>query len=394
VINAGQAGVAVSINKREYGLTNAKGELTVPLLEAGNYFLEVQKPGFQALTQQVRIEPQKQTQLAVQLVRPVIAGSSATIEGAPPGAEVRLDGELLGTTAADGSFLLTPIPGKHTVQVAKEGFLPLQTKEMFAPGKSVTRRAALEPDTEFQRWQTLSNNATLPEIDRFIRDYPSGRFTAQARTLQEQTQWNAVKNGKDLEALTAFVNRFPQGPHVSEARNVMQDLQTEQEIWLSARASKDVAQLKAYLEKYSQGQYAPATREEIANLSDVRAAATSRDAADKTAVLEVIKQYRQAYDERNVEELRKIWPSMDKSRVSSLRDFFRTASVKSTVHIDQEPLINGDEATVKFTQLVTYVMEGGESKPFALTSTAKLKRVASTTQGVPGGWRIDSLSAN
>lgn len=394
-VKAGQPGVDISINNRVYGRTNAKGELTVPLLESGNYFLGVQKPGFQGLTQQITIEPQKQTQLSVQLVQPVIAGSSGVIEGAPPGAEVRLDGKLLGTTAADGTFVLTPIPGEHTVLVTKEGFLPQETKELFAPGKKLTRRAALEPDAEFQRWQALSSNAALSEIDRFIRDYPSGRFTAQARTLQEQTEWNALKNGKDLEALTAFVNKFPQGTHASDARNLIGGIQAEQEQWLAARASKDVEQLKAYVAKYPDGQYVRSAQEEIAQLTDNRRTVPTAEVADKSAVLEVIKQYQQAYDQRNVEELKRIWPGMDKSRISSLRDFFRTASsVKSTVHIDQEPLIKGDEATVKFTQLVTYVMKGRESKPFVLTSTAKLKRVASTTEGTPGGWRIDSISAN
>jgi len=147
--------------------------------------------------------------------------------------------------------------------------------------------------------------------------------------------------------------------------------------------------------KYPDGQYARSAQEEIAKLTDNRPTTPTPDLTDKSAVLEVIKQYQQAYDQRNVDELKRIWPGMDKSRVASLRDFFRTASsVKSTVHIDQEPLVNGDEATVKFTQLVTYVMKGHESKPFALTSTAKLKRVSSTTPGTPGGWRIDSLSAN
>ena len=395
LINAGQAAVDVSINNRVYGRTNAKGDLLVPSLEAGAYSVAVQKAGFQTLTQSVKIEPQKQTQLTVHLVQPVIAGSSATIEGAPPGAEVRLDGRLVGTTAADGTFLLTPIPGEHTIRVTKDGFLPQETNETFAPGKSFNRRAALELDVESQRWQALSSNGAPSEIDRFIRDYPNGRFTAQARTLQEQAEWSALKNGKDLEALTAFVNKFPQGTHASDARNLIGGIQAEQEQWLAARASKDVSQLKAYVAKYPDGQYARSAQEEIAKLTDNRPTTPTPDLTDKSAVLEVIKQYQQAYDQRNVDELKRIWPGMDKSRVASLRDFFRTASsVKSTVHIDQEPLVNGDEATVKFTQLVTYVMKGHESKPFALTSTAKLKRVSSTTPGTPGGWRIDSLSAN
>jgi hypothetical protein len=388
VINAGQAGVAVSINKREYGLTNATGELTVPLLEAGTYILGVQKPGYQALIQEVKIEPQKQTQLTVELMRPVIAGSSATIEGAPPGAEVRLDGKLLGTTAADGTFLLTPIPGEHTVQVAKEGFLPLQTKEMFAPGKSVTRKATLEPDAEFQRWQTLSSNATLPEIDRFIRDYPSGRFTAQARTLQEQTQWNVLKNGKDLEALAAFVNKFPQGAHLSEARTLMLDLQTEQEEWVSARASKDTAQLQAYLAKHPQGQYAGVARDEITKLSSLVTAAPSK-MDDNEAVLEVIKEYERAYDNRSVDDVKKIWPGMTPPQIDSLTTFFRLgSSVTLTCSISGEPEIRGDQATVRFTRSLSYVMDGKQEKQTAKV-TVKLRRV--TLPNSPQTWQIVSF---
>jgi len=389
LINAGQAGVDVSINNRVYGRTNAKGDLLVPSLEAGAYSVAVQKAGFQTLTQSVNVEPQKQTQLTVHLVQPVIAGSSATIEGAPPGAEVRLDGRLAGTTAADGTFLLTPIPGEHTVRVTKDGFLPQEIKETFAPGKSFKRRAALEPDVEFQRWQALSSNAAPSEIDRFIRDYPNGRFTTQARTLQEQAEWNALKNGKDLEALTAFLNKFPQGAHASDGRNLMRDLQLEQEAWLSARGSKDVAQLKAYLEKYPQGQYAGAAREEMSKLSDTGATGPPATVDDRQAVLEVIKQYELAYDNRSIEDLRKIWPGMTPEQVDHISELFKVgSSVKLTCNVLGNPEIAGDEATVRFTRSLSYIMEGKQQRQTAKTSV-KLKRVSSPTIG--NNWQISSF---
>ncbi len=387
LINAGQAGVDVLINNRVYGRTNAKGDLLVPSLEAGAYSVAVQKAGFQTLTQSVKVEPQKQTQLTVHLVQPVIAGSSATIEAAPPGAEVRLDGRLVGTTAADGTFLLTPIPGEHTVRVTKDGFLPQETKETFAPGKSFNRRAALEPDVEFQRWQALSSNAAPSEIDRFIRDYPNGRFTAQARTLQEQAEWNALKNGKDLEALTGFVNKFPQGAHAADARNLIGEIQLEQEQWLAARASKNIEQLKAYVAKYPDGQYTGVAREEIARLSDKAPITPLQD--DKAAVLEVIRQYERAYDNRSVEEVKRIWPSITPEQLDRLTAFFRLgSSINLTCNISGDPEIAGDQAMVRFTRSLTYVIDGKKEKQTAKV-TVKLKRV--TVPNLSQTWQIVSF---
>jgi len=343
LINAGQSGVDVSINNRQYGRTNSKGDLLVPLLEAGTYSVAVQKPGFQSLTQQVKIEAQKQTQLRVQLVQPVIAGSSATIEGAPPGAEIRLDGRLLGTTGNDGKFLLTPIPGEHIIQITKEGFLPQETKETFAPGKSVDRRVTLEPDVELQRWQRLSGNPTLPEIDRYVQDYPSGRFRQQAVMLQEQVEWNLLKGGKDVEALTAFVNKFPQGVHASEARNLIGGIQAEQEQWLAARASKDVTQLHAYLTKYPEGLYARGAQAEIAKLQQERTLLEE----EHRKIGQLLQAYALAYNDRNLDRIVSLWPSLSPSAQKSARSLFKDVqSVKFTLREIGEPQISGTTASI------------------------------------------------
>lgn len=390
LVNVGQPSVEVSINNRQYGRTNAKGDLLVPLLEAGTYSVSVQKPGFQTLTQQVKIEPQKQTQLTVRLVQPVVVGSSVKIEGVPPGAEVRLDGRLVGTAGDDGTFLLNPIPGEHTVRIAKEGFLPQETKETFAAGKSISRRISLELDIEFQRWQTLLGSPTLPEVNRFIRDYPASRFKQQALILQEQVEWDSLKGGKDLEALTAFVNRFPQGPHVSDARNLMRDLQAEQEQWLSARASNDRALLKAYLEKYPGGQYAGAARQEIARLDASRVGSLPRATDGKEAVFSIIRAYEKAYGDRNVEALRGIWPGMTPEQLDHLTEFFRLgSSINLTCNISGDPEIAGDQATVRFTRSLTYVIDGKQEKQTAKV-TMRLKR--STSPDLSPIWQIVSFS--
>ena len=317
LINTGQSNIAVAIDNHEYGLTNKKGDLLVPRLEIGVYSIRAQKPGFQSLTQQVQIEPQKQTQVTIHLGQPAIAGSSGLIEGVPAGAEVRLDGRLLGTTAAAGTFALIPTPGEHNLLVAKEGFLTKEINYNFARGVAHTIQLMLMPDIEFRRWQELSNYPSLPEINRFIRDYPNSRFAAQARTLQEKAEWNATGN-THLAAVNVFV--------------------------------------------------------------------------DKLAVLEVIQQYSQAYDERSIEALRKIWPSLNQKQISSTSYFFWTVNnVKVTWSVVEGPQINGDEATVRITLALSYVLGGQKEEPRPEAATIKLRRVASSPHA-PGRWEIDSIS--
>jgi hypothetical protein len=320
LINSSQPGVEVSINNRVYGRTNLKGELLVPSLEAGAYSLAIQKPGFQTLTQQVTVEPQKQTQLTVPLVQPVTAGSSMKIGGAPSGAEVRLDGNLLGTTSADGTFLLAAIPGEHNILVAKEGFRTKEIDYQFARGVAHSITVVLQLDTEFQRWQTLAENPTLADVKSFIREYPNGNFAAQAQVLQEQAEWNA-KGGNDVAVLIVF--------------------------------------------------------------------------ADKLAVLNVIRRYIRAYNDRNIDELKRIWPTMDNQQIAATRDFFANVrNVASTYKVDGDPQISGDKATLSGTLTFSYVMDGKEVRMRSSQVIFTLKRKQSTDSATgvwAAVWKIQSI---
>jgi len=157
----------------------------------------------------------------------------------------------------------------------------------------------------------------LPEISRFIREYPKGRFAAQARTLQERAEWNA-KGNTDLAAMNVFV--------------------------------------------------------------------------DKLAVLEVIRQYSEAYDERSIEKFRRICPTISQAAISGLSEFFWTANnVKLTYSVVEGPQINGDEATIRFLQVLTVGGQTSEEGPVTVTVTVKLRRVVSSPN-TPGGWVIDSIA--
>jgi hypothetical protein len=167
----------------------------------------------------------------------------------------------------------------------------------------------------------------------------------------------------------------------------MHELQTEQEKWVAARASKNIAQLQAYLAKYPEGLYARVAREEIAKLNDNRR--IEETAYDKKAVLEVIKQYEKAYENRSVEDVKKIWPSLKPEQVERLSEFFKLGtSVKLACNISGEPEITGDQATVRFTRSLSYVMDGKQEKQ-TLKVTVKLKKL--TLPILPQTWQIVSF---
>jgi hypothetical protein len=114
---------------------------------------------------------------------------------------------------------------------------------------------------------------------------------------------------------------------------------------------------------------------------------------DRAAVLAVIAQYNRAYNDRKIEELKRIWPTMGNKQIASTRDFFKTVkSVASTYKVDEDPQINGDEATVKWTLTFSYVMNGKEvnQKPSRVITTLK-KKQSSDSAGV---WEIQSVTGN
>ena len=96
-----------------------------------------------------------------------------------------------------------------------------------------------------------------------------------------------------------------------------------------------------------------------------------------------------AYNDTSIEELRRIWPSMDQKQVSTLRDFFREAqNVQSSYTLLEEPKMNGADATVRISQVTTFVLEGQKQRRSG-TLTLKLK----LAPGTSGSWEIIAVSS-
>jgi hypothetical protein len=376
LVKTGEANVTIFVNNREYGRTAADGALNISGLEVGTYTIRAEKPGFQSVSLPVEIKAQSATQASFTLASQAqtLALGSMLIESAPAGAQVSLDGKPQGETSDSGGFLLAAEPGEHTVRLTKEGFLPGQWKHEFKLGEKFSQPAQLNPDAEMQRWLAVANAGDLAAVQAYLREYPAGRFTAQARDRALQLEWNGLRSRNDPEAVIAladFLDRCHEGPPCADARARMNYLKGEDEEWVRDSHSEGVANLQAYLTKYPQGRYVQQAQDSIAKRNDEK------------QIRDIIEQYAEAYDRRDLDGLIALWPSFPAVAQQRTRELFKAAKSLSMSFSVGDPQITGSSAviTCKRTRDVVRPDEGGghtqDQVVFHMTKQA-------------GRWMIDS----
>jgi len=449
-------------------------------LKRGKYEIEAQLGGYETKTQTITVDTKSLNMTAIALSAPPppplpavpVKPARIVIRGWDYGAEVFLDGKLVGAAGAAGTLSTTIPAGEHEIKVVDKAGKSGKMRRYFASGESAalaTKDFTLgtpsrppappppPPSSEEKDWLQVKDSGNVDDLTKFRARYPDGAHhgevearlddlywnrAKQANSAEEYTRylnerpggthrdeakvgidslaWNSAVNGNTVRAFQDYLAQYSQGAHAGEARKMIETLRFQQAsnseeeavlkaflrdypsgdshariygrlddlVWLRTNKG-DVTGLESYAKQFPDGRHMSDVRSDLDKLTLPRPSRPVVD--DKAAVLEVIEQYNRAYNNRNIEELRNIWPSMDKKRIVNQRDFFKTAtSVRSTYSIDEEPQITGDEATVKFTQVVDYVTQGRHAKQPPGTRVVRLRRV----RGTPGGWYIDSMSGN
>jgi hypothetical protein len=248
-------------------------------------------------------------------------------------------------------------------------------------------------------WSKAAANNTIPDLRNYQQQYPQGpHFGAASKKIEdlkraeeqikEDRRFQEARNSTDDTILQAFLKDYPTGVHHDQIYGRRDEL-----LW-ERTSQSDKGSLQAYVARMPEGKYVGQANDAIEKLTE--AAKSPKQPAkpvvdDKNEVLKIVAQYNQAYNDRNVDALRKIWPTMDHKRIASTRDFFKTASsVTSTYKIDQEPQINGDEAIVRWTLTFSYVVNGKEEnqRPSGVIMTLKKHQSASSA----AVWEIQSVS--
>jgi len=98
----------------------------------------VAKEGFENEPEQrVAVRKGEESKLEFKL-RPLPRVATLSISGGPPGAQVLLDGQAVGTIQNDGSFHHAGIgPGEHQIELRRERFAPRLLRRTFTEGQAV-----------------------------------------------------------------------------------------------------------------------------------------------------------------------------------------------------------------------------------------------------------------
>ena len=138
LIVTGEDGVTVVYNDKKSSRTTKHGQLVIANLAPKRYTVSVAKEGFlKVASQEVTVQKGQEAKL-VFVLQPAPTVAALAIAGAPPLAEVMLDGKSLGKIEQDGSFSASNIkPGPHTIRLRKDQFKPKELQKQFIAGESV-----------------------------------------------------------------------------------------------------------------------------------------------------------------------------------------------------------------------------------------------------------------
>lgn len=370
LVNAGDSGVRILINGREYGTTSRAGKMRIPIMSAGVYDVAADKPGFQGVQQRVEIHNDAVSTISFKLlpvsVRGGLMGTITDASGAPvPGATISLSG-------ADGK--------SARVTANQAGHYALQ--DLLAENYTVS--------IEAPGFKSFTGPVTVYANQLSLRD-------AQLAVDNEFRAWEQAAKSRDAAQVTGFLSKYPGGAHAAMASNLLAQLRSEERAaWGRTSGAKEVAAYQNFLRRYPDGEYAGAARSQIAKLQaeprrPVLPAAAPPPADDGQVVLTVLGQYRKAYEDRKIEELAAIWPGMSSRQIGSLREFFEEAEqVRLSYDLLGQPEINHDEAIIRFTQSLNYTVGGKTQNPGSAKVVMRLRKLNSA-QGGAGKWVIESI---
>jgi hypothetical protein len=156
---------------------------------------------------------------------------------------------------------------------------------------------------------------------------------------EDELAWERIAGSNDPDALKDFVARYPRSPRAGEARS----------------------RLAAAVKPAPQPPPAPAP---AANEPD-----------DRTLAQQALRDYQRAFETRNVESLKAVWPSLGADEVERFEQFFRTArTIRLKLDPEGEPTTSGDTLTWVCKRMLEVSMDRGSVPVQQNRVTVRLKR--------------------
>ncbi len=401
VVKTGVDGAEVLINGQKSDKLTVAGVLRLPV-DPGDYSVEVQKNGYSPVKpSRVRVRKNEEKTLSFNLtILPTRAG--LVISGAKANVKVLVDGQDLGLTASDGSFSHDLSQGDHEITLVQNGhnsnsihgaFLAGKERRIegkdfrfleappspappsariadvsvknLPPGASVKvdgRDTHQADNSGIAHFQIPAGNHTLELTkDNFrTRTFAQQSFSAGQTSLDghmdpaavpvdvEATQWTNLGSSNDMGALQEFMSKFPNGSHSAQAQSRLEKLIGD---------NQNVSELEGFSKKFpgtSGGTLAGKKAEGLRSLDQ-----------DKRDIQNLMDRYKAAYDHLDLKALAAVYPSF--SNQKGTKSKFENAKTATMVLRTEQLKIDGDQASIKVTQSVTWKekdgSESGEDSP-------------------------------
>jgi hypothetical protein len=354
--------VLVNVDGYPRSRTDQAGSATLAL-EPRDHVVRVERNGYETpAAKQVKIAAGARQTVAFSLTP-----QKARLElgGAPANLEVRVDGKPLGRTDGSADYLF-PAPvqsGDHTLAVGQgllqggqgpagrtitEHFDPGQTARLFwkaeppppaptAPPTVVRNTAPTPEELEERDWDKVRDSNDPAKLQEFRKAYPNGKHAADAESALDRLAWSSARKDSP-ESLRAYIQNFPTGVHATEANLQIADL-----AWKGVDQSK-IDQVRKFLEENPKGPHALEAQKIIDKVNigqDVRLAVL------KSQVLDVLNSLDQAFQKKQNNQIKAVWPKVSRAFLESLGQAQQQISVKAQE--DPKPLQNYTGATVLCT---------------------------------------------
>lgn len=379
------------------------------------YRVRVEKDGYEPSAEQTIALAHPTVTIVVRLKQSANA-ATLVLHGATPHADVLIDGKDVGTVAANGLFETTVAPGRHTLQLSSgrassnplsRQFNPRDRVEISTltipaqptPQPQPAPPAPVQPvDTATQDWDAVKFSNDGNQLNAFLQRHSTGPYADKARARLEELDWNQTSASNDRGRLQAYLQRHGSGGHSLQARE-----QLEQLDWDAVKNSSDEQRLQSYVNAYPQGRYAGMARALIQSIRDRKAAELRKNqdaenarknqdtldakkyqsASDERGVRDALGGYRQAYENRSLDQLRRVWPSMSAQEENNTQQSFRAASAIHMTLQEKSLKVNGDTAQASCAQIMQ-ITAGGMKQNVANSATFFFQRKAS-------GWVIERV---
>jgi hypothetical protein len=393
IVESNVPGTDLFINDQKHTMPPGAQVLAIAL-SPNTYFVRAARKGYTTSGPvQVSIARNAAMMLNVYL-KPEIGFAVLKIQGAMPGTQVGVDGTPLGSLAEKKPFVHELSPGKHVIELSKQGFLSKRMERqvqaghlLVLAGSEIQLASAPSPSAlEEKDWDRVHSSNNRTDLEVFIRQYPASPRVKDATERIRQLRWENLDK-KDIHSLQAFLSSFPDGPYSSQVRQALQsateakEIQAEQSDWEAVDKSSKTAVL-AFLEKYPKGAHLGAALQMSADLDRKSKAAELARAEESAAILTLLRRYANAWSTKDLDSIVALQRNLDRRTVKEQLSPVRAIAMK--ISPVSPPQIEDARATVVCRRQVDEEFLGGVQKqsPELLVTFVLAKR--------NGTWAIES----